>query len=278
MRNAFQGFDIDAAVKQINTFTLNVHDSRMMTPTLAKVILTYTGSPESKDQVHQTIARMFNGYAAAVEDSFRILDDAGELKTTIGFVRANREVRPYDKDTSKGMRVVASNTNLLMDKKDESVWEVRKGASGTYIAKQGNEDLSELVHLATVSKGGYAPKFAQTAAIPAQPKEFVAYVSTISEEVEHGWVVSSVQAAADTGKPAHLVVVAQGLEEPMRIGLAQVIDIRHLDKADLSTVGMKMSTAAMDKGAMVNYYRKAFSFAPDYLAKIIQQINEMSFA
>jgi hypothetical protein len=284
MRNAFSGFDYEAAARKLSAFTMNVHDHEMVTDTLAKVILTYSGQP-SKEEARTSIAKLFNGMASAVEDSFRPLTNEGEIRSIIGFVRANREVHPWDpknREIAKNFRVMASNTNLLMDKRDESVWEVRKGATGSYIAKQGNEDLSDLVYLAKASHAGVAPKFSQTASVNADPQEFVAFVSTDSEEVEHGFVVQSNAAkeATETAKyrPASMVVVPHGIDEPVAILASQLIDIRHLDREDIATMGMKMTTASTDKAAQIEYYKKAYSYAPEYVNLVIQQINSMATA
>ena len=285
MRNSFTGFDIDAAAAKLSRFTMNLHDHEMVTDTLAKVILTYSGNLPGREETRACIAKMFDGHAAAVEDSFRPLMQEGEIKSVIGFVRTNREVIPFDPKSKENAnyRVVANSTNLMMDKRDESIWEVRKGASGSYLAKQGNEDLGELVYLAQAHHAGVAPRFAQTASVNADPQEFVAYVSTVSEEVEHGFVIASHQAKAATekaaAKPSSMMVMPQGGDDPIAITANQVIDIRHLDREDFKKMNVKqIATANVDAGALKEYYRKLYAYAPDYVSSIIKQIEEMSFA
>lgn len=286
-KNHFTGFDMESALAKVGAYSVSVRDHEMVTDTLARVILTYTGKLPSKEEARMCIAGLFKNMASAVEDSFRPLTTEGAVKSIVGFIKANREVRPWDpknKAETAKFRVVASKSNLLMDKKDLSVWEVRRGASGSYIAKQGNENLSELVYLATARVGaGVAPRFAQTASVDASPQEFVGFVSTASEEMEHGFVISHSPATAKTdkaeAKPSSMLVLAHGSEEPVAVLASQLVDIRHLDRQDFADMGMKMATiASMDKLSVAEYYRKAYGFAPEYVAQVIKQINEMSFA
>lgn len=263
----FRNLDLDAlaAKATLAGFTLNVNDYEMVTPTLARVMLNYTGSvPRTQEEIRASIAQVFKGSASPVAESFRKVTDG----VIAGFIKTSREVREFNGETAGKMKEMAAN--LLMDKSDESLWEKKTGAAGEYLVRQGNDDLSGLVHLATNRQMGQ-PTFAHLASMPAEKTEFAAYVSKESEEVEHGYVVASAE-----GK---MTVIPVGAESAVEVETAQLVEVINLDGADAKAAGGEMAAeVAADKGAMIEYYRKMFSYAPDYLQKIIDIIGQHSFA
>ena len=268
-QNLFRNLDLDdlASKATLAGFTLNVNDYDMVSPTLARVMLTYTGNvPQSQEEIHAEVSRLFNGLASPVADSFRKVKDG----VVAGYIKTSREVRDFDASAVTAGKMKEMAANLLMDKTDESLWEKKSGASGDYLVRQGNDDLSGLVHLATNKQLGQ-PTFAHLASMPAEAKEFAAYVSKESEEVEHGYVVASVD-----GK---MTVTPFGADETVEIQMAQLVEVINLDGEDAKAAGTVMAAeVAADKNAMTEYYRKMFSYAPDYVQKIIDMINSHAFA
>lgn len=263
----FRNLDLDAVAAKINTFTMNVNDYEMVTPTLARVMLTYTGEvPMQHEEIRAQVAKLFDGLASPVAESFRKVTHG----VIAGFVKTAREVREFDANLVTAGKMKEMASNLLMDKTDESLWEKKSGASGDYIVRQGNDDLSKLVHLAHHRQMGQ-PTFAHLASMPAEQKEFAAFVSSDSEEVEHGYVVASAN-----GK---MTVVPYGSDEPVEVQVAQLVEVINLDGEDSKKLGTQMAAeVASDKSAMVEYYRKAYSYAPDYVQMIIDMINQHAFA
>lgn len=265
----FRNLDLDAIHAKIQTagFTLNVNDYEMVTPTLARVMITYTGEvPQSQEEVRAGIARLFEGQASPVAESFRKVT-AGVIA---GFVKTAREVREFDQAVVTAGKMKEMAANLLMDKTDESLWEKKSGASGEYLVRQGNDDLSGLVHLATNRQMGQ-PTFAHLASMPAETKEFAAFVSKTSEEVEHAYVIAS-----NEGK---MTVLPFGSEDAVEIETAQLVEVLHLEAADVKGAGSEMAAeVAADKQAFIEYVRKWFSYAPDYVQKWIDMINQHAFA
>ena len=68
--------------------TVAITDYTMVSPSLARVIISYTGSPD-KSFINNTLVKKFKGLAAPVEASFRSLDS----NSAVGYVHLNREVR-----------------------------------------------------------------------------------------------------------------------------------------------------------------------------------------
>src|SRR5271167_1679662 len=115
--------------QNVSTTTVAITDYKMKSETLAKVIVSFTGS-QSKEELRSALLEKFDGLAAPVEDSFRIV----KAGVAVGFVRANKEVRVVsDKEIRASYKVMSSN--IMMDNDDKSLWEVREGKAGKFLAR-----------------------------------------------------------------------------------------------------------------------------------------------
>jgi hypothetical protein len=264
-----KNFDIDSAIAKINTATVNIHDYSMLTPTLAKVIVTYTGESIAHETMRSQIAGLFKGYGSPVLSSFRKLDRIGTKNAVIGFVKSVVEVRSLAEANTEGTKMRAIASNLLMDETDKSLWEIKTGSTGQYIARQGNDDFSGIVGLATARVKG-VPMLSQVAIAATETQEFAAYVCPVSEEVNHGYVVASTNGSVS--------ILPFGETESVQVAEANLVEVVNLDGEDQNVLGRMSQTAAGDKSAMIEYYKKAYSHSEDYIQKIIDQINQHSFA
>ncbi len=271
-RNQLTGFDLDRISSKLTAFRISVNDYKVVTPTLARVVLNMNGVPEDDLQVRASIANLFKNQASAVEGSFRWANRNGDVKSVVGYVKANNDVREFD-PKADGNKYRAMASNLLMDQEDKTLWEIRSGSGDSkYLARQGNEDLSALVHLATNFRS-VSPRLCQIASGAPVQKDFVAFVDRKTEEVRYGFAVTS--ATADT--KGMLTVVATDDEEAVDVPEEDVLDVYELDAEDMA----KVSTAAapgLSKEAMIAYYKKAYSYSPEYIQLIINTINQHSFA
>lgn len=269
----YRNADLASIARRVNTFTVSLQDHQMVTPTLARVVLSWTGQQPDRSEVAASIADLFNGLASPVESSFRSLQ-SGPVSVAIGFVKANREVKEYTSEIAANQgRYKAMASNLLMDREDQSLWEVHSGSTGKFLVKKGNEDLSELVHLATARKATL-PTLAQVASVPAEVQEFAAFVDPTVQEVMHGYIVGR----ADGGKVHVLAFEGDGQDQEIPEDL--LVEVVNLDGKDQEAAKIKMSAeVAADRGAMVSYYTKLFgSYAPDYLKNVITMIDSHSIA
>jgi hypothetical protein len=269
--NLFPRFDMSKATASINLFSLNIHDSREVTPTLHRVVLSYTGElPNSPEQIHQQISSLLKGHGAPVVGSFSHLTKSGDIKSLIGFVKASRPIIEFNDEVKANAdgRFKAMASNLLMDKTDESMWEIRSGATGKYLAKQSHTDMTELVHLATASVFGL-PKFSQIEPPAVAVREFASFVDVESEEVMNGFVVAS----DENG----IKVMAFETNEVVEAGYDQLIELNELTPEEATIKGMEMpkeiAADQADPNTMIEYYRKAYPYAPEYVQKIIEMIN-----
>ncbi len=270
-RNPLTGFDLDRISSRLTAFRVSVNDYTMVTPTLARVVLNMNGVPEDGTQMRIAIANLFKQQASAVEGSFRWASRSGDVKAVVGYVKANNDVREFDPKAG-GDKYRAMASNLLMDTEDKTLWEVRSGSGDSkYLARQGNEDLSSLVHLAT-SFRSVSPRLSQTASgVPAQ-KDFVAFVDRNTEEVRYGFAVTSATAQTQ----GVLTVVATDDEEPLDVPEEDVLDVYEMDEEDAAHIATAAS--GLSKEAMIAYYKKAYSYSPSYIQEIIKMIDQHSFA
>ena len=274
MKENFRLLDVDSIVARVNTFSLNVQDYEMVTPTLARVLVTYSGTAPTKEEIRAELAKVMGNRATAVRNSFRSLERTGGSKTLAGFVRSQADVKVYDETAAENQgKYMQTASNLLMDNEDKSMWEVKSGSTGKYLVRHGEEDLAELVHLATVRKSGM-PVLAQIATVGAEPREIAAWVCKSQEEVLHGYVV----AKATDGSGKMTVLAFDGAGEAEDIDPDQLVEVVNMEGEDDKAMGRSMSTAGMDRNAIIEYYKKAYPYAPDYVQEIIDMIDQHATA
>jgi hypothetical protein len=273
-------FDTASLADRVNLFTTNLQDFRPVTPTLAKVVLTFSGTAPTREEIRASIAKLFNHGASAVASSFRSLERTSGSKTVAGFIRYQSTVLEYNEKSPetagryKHMAAAANGeVNMLMDTTDKSMWQVKAGNTGKYLVRHGEDDLSELMHLARNHKTGM-PTLAQLANVPAEAREFASFVDVEQEEIMHGYVV----AKSDDGQ-VMTVIAFEGDGQPQDVHVDLLVEVANLEGEDEAAIGTKLSvTAGADKAAMIEYYKKAYGYAPDYLKMIIETIDQHAFA
>lgn len=277
MTASFKNWDTDALLAKVNTFSVNLQDYEVLTPTLAKVLITYSGTAPIKEEVRAAIAKLFGQQASPVANSFRSLERTGGSKTLAGFIRYQSDVKEYDETATAANegRYKQMASNLLMDNEDKSMWQIKAGSTGKYLVRKGEEDLSELVHLAHAKKHGQ-PTLAQIAKVPGECREFAAYVDQNQEEVMHGYVVAR---SDDNTKMTVLAFDGEG--EPEEVGVDQLVEVAAFDGEDEKQFGNKMAVTAggvIDRELQIQYYKKAYGYAPEYIQQLIDMIDQHSFA
>ncbi len=251
-------------MKTLNTVTASITDYQMISKGLARVIVAFTGKP-TKEELTEMLASQFKYAAAPVTNSFRMLKD----KVAIGYIKANNELRPVeDKEIRASYKVIAKN--ILMSNEDRTLWEVKTGASGMFLARQGQEDLSELVN-ASVNRRPDVPKLRQVvSANVAAPREFVAY-ATAEGDMDYGFCVK----ASKDGSKLKIVSRTSGKAEV--IEATQVASV--LPKSALSIPKeahqriLASGISREDKDQQIEYYTRLYSYAPSYLADVIEQVE-----
>ena len=249
----------------INVCTASITDYEMISSKLARVIVAYTGK-QTKADVVETLAKQMKYMATPVENSFRML----KANVMVGYVRANQELRPTDeKEIRASYKVVANN--ILMSNDDRTLWEVKKGASGMFLARQGQEDLSELVN-ATVNRRQDVPKIHQiTASHVAASREFVAYASD-SGDMDYGFCVK----ASKDGTKLQIVSSTTGRAEVIKA--TQVASVLPANAVaiprDAHQKVLASGISRDDVNQQIEYYSRLYGYAPQYLAEIKKMVEE----
>lgn len=255
--------NIRSVLAGMPAYTVNLHQHEMVTDEVARAIFTTTGHPNPL-QLLAGAAACMQELALPIRNSFRRLTD----HSVVGYLSAHRAVRQYnDKDATVTAKYREVASNMLMDKEDESTWEMKAGASGKYLARTGTEDLSELASRVQRTRSG-APKLAMlaTASVPAH--RFVAFLDVKEQEVDYGHCVGH-------HTNGDLVVVAYSTQEPLYVPAQLVINEQNMTKQDNEAFGRELAGDA-DLNTCIEYYRKAYPYAPDYVQMIIEQFRQMT--
>ena len=263
------------SLKNMNGVT--IHEARMITPALAKITATVVGS-SSRDQRVEALAKQLKNGASVVRDSFRFIDN----KTMVGYVHASREVRAFDHTVKAKFRAVAAN--MFMDKEDETLWEMKEGAGGKYLTRQGHDDLSSLIEEARVSPRGSTPRIAAIVNSSVAANDMVAYVVATkwTAEVDYGFCVKA-------NNDGSYRVVSASTKELIDVTQDSVVASYEIDAGTLPRIPKCRVAASSDPLAgqyplsskelsWEEYYKMAYAYAPEYVDKIIDQIRQMSAA
>ena len=243
---------------RMNTATVALTDYELKTPTLAKVILSLTGK-HTPETIHAALAEKFDGLAAPVANSFRMVNET----VAVGFIKANKEVRPVSQEELKAKYRVMSS-NVFMSAEDKSLWTKQEGAAGTYLMRQGHEDLTAL--MAGVSHHRSDVPALRHLAMPVAAKnELLAYV-TQEGNMDYGFAVAH--------KDSQVKVVSFYGRVPRVIDYSNVVSIVpvQIDKAIKAQVLAGLS--AEEKSDAKAYWKQLYSFAPDYMQEVIRQVEE----
>lgn len=256
----------DFKLKGIKTDTVSISDYSMVTAKVARVIISFTGEP-TKQSITDTLVRKFKGLAAPIESSFRLLDKS----TAVGFVRANREVRLADEKQIRASYKVLSK-NILVSNEDESMWEVKKGAGSLYLARHGQEDLSDVIQSALTANTN-APRFGMVASVMPNKNDVVAYV-TENGDVDYGF-------ATKIGIK-RIALVSHVTKRPVLVPSNRIIASYEVDvdkNVDKQIRRNLITAENMEdvKPTMEDYYRQLYGYDTDYMNQVIEQIEQLSF-
>ena len=246
--------------KGINVNTVSVTDFEMVAAKLARVVVAYTGK-HTMDSISAELSKQLKYAAAPVEASFRKVKEG----VLIGFVRANIAVRVVEDEQELRANYRVMSSNIMMDNSDKTLWDLKQGKGGTYLARHGNEDLSELVSLAASHRSD-VPNLRKITTAKASRGEFVAFASA-SGDMDYGFCTR-------TGDDRLQVVsVSQGkaVTIPHEV-VAQVSQVKIL-KSDHERL-VKAGLTREQKDKEIEYYARLYSYSPQFVADIKEQIEE----
>lgn len=242
--------------------TVSITDYKVVSANVAKVVISYTGK-HTKESLQKGIAAKFEGKAAPVENSFKQI----RAGVAVGFVRANLDIRiPSDKELKASYRKIGAS-NIMMDSRDKSLWAVKKGAAGTYLARHAQEDLSELVE-ASVTRRHDVPSLGSMVSAGAARKEFASFV-TEAGDMDYGFIT----AVSTKGDKLKIMSSTTRVEHVVKTELCTGFYQVGIPKSVHARV-LKAGVSPQDKTVQKDYYEKVFSYAPEYLAEVKAMIDE----
>lgn len=246
-----------------DTSAVAITDYKMQTAKLAKVVIAYTGKFNRKT-LASALTDQLNQLATPVENSFRQV----RAGVAVGFLRANKEVRipQNEQEIRANYRVMSSTSNILMDNRDRSLWEMREGKGGKFLARHGHEDLSELVEANTSRKMQHIPRLSQITTASAGNGEFAAFVSA-SGDMDYGFVTGTREDAIRVASATtHLDTVV-----PKSAVVSSIL--LNIDP-QITKALMKAGLTRDQKTNAIDYWTKLYSYAPEYLKDVIQNVEE----
>lgn len=277
---------------QANPFLYaTIHEFQMVqgSDRLAKITASFTQSHLDQETAHAALQERLGRDMVPVRSSFRWLDD-DRRESVIGFVFAPQPTEFLPGGAlPKQYRQIAAN--IYMDETDESMWDMRDGVGGKYLARQGAEDLRDMLERARVSPRGSQPRMAHILQASVSSKELISFVSESrrTASVDHGVVLS-------TGENGALHVLSHMTGEPIVVASDRVIASYTIDskgvpalpkekiKAALALRPKPVTAAARVNAADVydphltpeEYWKLQYSYNPEYLNKVLQQVAEMA--
>jgi hypothetical protein len=248
-------------MEHINTVAITDYKIDPASPNLAQVVISYTGKFD-KETLRASLREKFDNRVAPVEDSFH------EIKAgaAVGFLRANREVRMPDTQELRASYRKVGASNIMMSDADNSLWEVKEGKSGKYLARTGQEDLSELVQ-ASVNRRTDIPGLRHLATASVANNEFVSFVSK-SGDLDHGFVMATNKEntkikLVSFATRTDTIVPLENVTAISRVPLPQSF-VQQMAKAGISRE---------DKSQASDYWKKLYSYAPNYLSDVLEQVD-----
>lgn len=253
--------------ERLSHVTASVHDYQVFDEgCLARVVVSFNTKQPTAAEVATTVSNLFGNELSIVPGSFRRLNPETAIASLmVGFVTANRAVRPYDEKAGNYM-VMASN--ILMDKTDESLWELRDSNGIKTLCRQGDEDLSELLEQAKVRRLG-TPTLAAMAST-VNPDEFVAYIGR-NHDIRHGYVLSEAETEGDEFEDEVKILSLEGQEEE-QIESARVIEVAHLNGAD------RFEEVSATGKELKDYYKQLYGHNPEFFKKLSSIIDQHAVA
>ena len=248
--------------------SISVNEYHLVNDKVARVIVTCSGNM-NKEMLYHKLAEQFDGQAAPVRGSFRWLNEG---QHAIGYLTLNRETREVSTRAELSKYRELSNS-LYLDETDKSMWQLRSGAGGQYLCREGGHDnLAELIEASRVPARGSTPRMRSVLMEEAKMHEIIAYVDNagFSAETDYGFCVGR------DSKTNDYIVVSATTRQPVNVPVDCVVAAVYTEGAqfDASSKVRLEVKAAGDTTQSIEYYRRLYSYAPDYLRKVIEEIEQ----
>ena len=251
---------VQAALDRANGVFASILDAKLVSAEVAKVVVSLSDTKVSQDKVCASVSSALDGQFAPVLGSFRPVAN-GRQPTFVGFVAASREMIAADEERFKRLRPLTAG--IMLDPEDDSVWNLHEGEQGTFVLREGAEDVGKVLETARVRQTN-APALASLNST-AQAGDFISFVDGASGSLRHGFVLAS-------NEDSTIEVVTGEDEEPLTVADEQVVEAVELedeDQQDLEKASHVVKAAFENTiPSLTEYYKQLYAYAPEYLKQI----------
>lgn len=264
-------------VSRAGQVSASLQDFEMVSDKVARVSVQLSHSKATQQECVAALRRALPG-TSPVLASFRVVS-GGAAPLLAGFVAHN--VESIQASDPRAKRLTAVTASLLMDPEDESTWTVSETASGTPVfLRAGSEDMHPI--LASHMAHNVRPGNRLTASVAESVAgEFISFVSPESGELHHGFVLASYD--GDEDEP-YISVLTPESEEPVEVPEVAVVEALDAEGAvadEMQKAGVVTASAAFDAQDLASrkeYYRRVFAYAPDYVAQLVNMLDNAAAA
>lgn len=235
----------------------------------------FDGGPERN---LEALNRVLGDRASAIPGSFRKLPVGGSDRiTSAGYVQANQIIEPLT-DARKS-RMVEVAKNILMDSNDRSAWDVVESNGDRFIRRQASDDITSILAHVTTPRPGEVRASTLGFAAP-EARAYVCYVDSGTKSIGFGYVVAS--------ENNNLFVLPRDGNNLLSVNRSFVVSMAHnvdtkdgylakqLNQAEADAKRNKATASLPDKEKLLEYYRRLYSYAPDYLSQVEDTINKQA--
>lgn len=285
-------FNVESALQKVqskvNMVTAKVIDAELVSPGLYRVVASFPMEAKlmQRGQMRQAIAKCFRGHAVAVESSFREIAGYGPL-TVAGYVSGQRQVVELSEENAGLYKEVAAN--VMMSAEDESIWDVSNKGGGTFLTRRGEEDLDDLIALASLKARQSGDSVVASSQLDGVARgQYVTYVNPKTQEVAHGVILSflDIEVEDEDGEISvdeHIDVLEKDADGEqaavVRITASHIIEVAELDdfiNANEDLVELRGEYNEDDPDSMKQYYAKVFNYDPAYLGEFDDTIDHVA--
>lgn len=249
--------------------TATVHSFEDLGNGVALVVCSHTHNAGQKDNF-EALANSLGERARPIAGSFRTLPYGSNSRVvSVGYVAANTMIEELTPGRERQMKAVAKN--VLMDDADATLWDVSESAGQRFIRRQGHENIAEVLSCVASVRRDISTTASEVGFSYPQAGTYVAFVDKTTQAMNYGFVVAS----DDNG----LQVLPRDGDDLMEVENSMIVANVH--DVDTKDQYLKRSLAKVEAGTisaekLKEYYRRVYTYSPDYLALVEKTIEKQA--
>lgn len=254
--------DHDIVHINLNTNTISMNDYRIVSDTLAEVVVSCTGDM-NKDERAIALSKLFNEDLSPVQGSFTWLSDG----VATGFVSLAPAVQVVEGDSQlASYKQLASN--MYMDEQDDSLWEMREGAGGKYLVRQSKDELPAILASTKAPRRAGIPSLSSVVRAAAKENELVSFIH--GDALDHGVCIGK---SKTNGYP--VVLSTNNPRQPVAVDPRLIVSTSTIDMSRFEDV-LRVTAALPDPSTVIDYWNRVFNHDPEYMAKLIENVEQQA--